>query len=224
MLQFKVPQNIKMPDQIIGPLTLEQFLYLLFASGIIYVVYIYVGYNNYFYALSIPVALMALAFAFVPVNEQPFSKFVANFVLFLFKPKTLLWLQLPPPVFETAPQAKKEDKKSEIEAIKHPEEVKSQLQQLSLILDTQMTPQDIRAKAEELNVEQHSTPTKKPIPSTSEATKSIAHNIQSGFKQLSSTITGLFTRKPKAQPSVNEEAVKQKEDKKQKMLEIARSK
>lgn len=223
MLQFKVPQNIKMPDQIIGPLTLEQFLYLLFAAGIIYIEYINLGYNNYFYASAIPVALLAIAFAFVPVNEQPFSKFVANLIIFLVKPKTLLWLQLPPPVFETAPQAKKEDKQSEIEAIKHPEEVKSQLQQLSLILDTQMTAQDIRAKADDLNLSQHQKPKPTTLNTTSPTT-SLTANIQTGFKTLSTTLTQIFKSKPQVQSAVNEESAKQLAAKKQKMLEIAKTK
>lgn len=225
MLQFKVPQNIKMPDQIIGPLTLEQFLYLLFAAGIIYIVYIYVGYNNYFYAISIPVALIAIAFAFVPINEQPFSRFIGNLILFLAKPKILLWLQLPPPVFATSTPAKSKDSKSEIEAIKHPEEVRSQLQQLSLILDTQMTPQDIRAKAEDLNV--HPSHTSKPaiIPGQIESpTSSITSNIHQGFHTISSSISDIFKRKPQVQSSTNEEAAKQLAAKKQKMLEIANSK
>jgi len=82
MLQYKVPQNIKMPDQIIGPLTLEQFLYLLFSAAGVYMVYLQFGAGNLFYTISIPLVLLALAFAFVPVNEQPFSKFVLNFLKF----------------------------------------------------------------------------------------------------------------------------------------------
>ncbi|MFA4930247.1 MAG: PrgI family protein [Patescibacteria group bacterium] len=168
MLQYKVPQNIKMPDQIIGPLTLEQFLYLLFASAIIYMVYLYFGYGNLFYALSIPVALVAIAFAFVPVNEQPFSKFIANLLLFLASPKVMLWQQQPPPVFELSSQTSKADKAKEKEAIRHPGEVKSQLQQLSLILDTQIEPEkDVRQKMTE---HEQDKPATRPQPNVKKAT------------------------------------------------------
>lgn len=140
MLQFKIPQNIKMPDQIIGPLTLEQFMYLLFACGIIYIAYIYVGYGNLFYIISIPVAILAVAFAFVPVNEQPFSKFVSNLIIYLIAPKVLVWQQTTPSLFDiTAKKATAKEKAEEKEAILHPEEVKSQLQQISLILDTRVS-------------------------------------------------------------------------------------
>ncbi len=222
MLQFKVPQNIKMKDQIIGPLTLEQFLYILFASGIIYVTYIYVGYNNYFYAIGIPVALLAIGFAFVPINEQPFSKFVTNLILFLSRPKTLLWLQLPPPVFETAPKATKAEEKEEKELLKQPEEVKSQLQQLSLILDTQITAKNIRDKQNDLNINapEHTPKPQSKLPKNT-TDISIGQNIQEKFKNISSTISGIFKKK-EAPSATNEVVEKQKEDKKQKMLEITK--
>jgi hypothetical protein len=226
MLQFKVPQNIKMPDQIIGPLTLEQFLYLLFGAGLIYITFLYVGYGNIFYAISIIIALLAIAFAFVPVNEQPFSKFVMNFVLFLTRPKVLLWLQLPPPIFESGQTEKKKDDQAEKEAIRHPEEVKSQLQQLSLILDTQMTPTSIRAKAESLTTDKPVSiaPAKRILPaSNNQPITAPSDTAPSRLGMISSTITGLFKRPSKVTTDVNEAIKQDLADKKQQMLEIART-
>ncbi|HPN67476.1 MAG TPA: PrgI family protein [bacterium] len=228
MLQYKVPQNIKMPDQIIGSLTLEQFLYLLFAAGLIYVAYLYIGYGNLFYVISIAISLIAIAFAFVPVNEQPFSKFVANFILFLARPKVLLWLQLPPPIFDTGLSEKKKDDKAEKEAIRHPEEVKSQLQQLSLVLDTQMSPASIRAKIESLDTDKPIgiVPAKKVLPSHQDnnpSTPPNKTNIASRFSQVSSTITSLFKRPPKSTGNVTDNMKQAQEKKKQQMMEIANS-
>lgn len=215
MLQFKVPQNIKMPDQIIGPLTLEQFLYLLFAAGISYIVYIYVGYNTYFWAIVLPVCSLALAFAFVPVNEQPFSKFFSNLIVFLIKPKILMWRQMPPEVFDISPASLRKASTEEKEEIMHPEEVKSQLQQLALVLDTRTArPPEIRQEITQIKKETKPIITD-PVKKTGDKTN---HLIQ--FK---SAITGLFSR-PKATNQADlDKLAKEKISRKEALIQIASS-
>lgn len=232
MLQYKVPQNIKMPDQIIGPLTLEQFLYLLFSAAGVYMVYLQFGAGNLFYAISIPLVLLALAFAFVPVNEQPFSKFVLNLLLFLAGPKILTWQPLPPPVFEGISQTAKSDTAKEKQEIKHPEEIKSQLQQLSLILDTQIEPQkDIRSTISEIAQEdtakqtllekQQSNPSvpttnSNPIPSA------INNNVQPATGNVGSFFKNIFAKKPTEPMAPAEITAKENQTKKDAIAEILR--
>lgn len=209
MLQYKVPQNIRMPDQIIGPLTLEQFLYLLFAAAFIYIAYLYIGYGVYFWVASVPVALVAIAFAFVPVNEQPFSKFIANLVLFLARGKVLTWQQLPPPVFEQMTKTST-DKQKEKEDLLHPQEVKSQLQQLSLILDTQTMPdQNLRQTITDIKQDKAGI-------STTSSDKSALKK----FKSIGSLFSGLFSKKPQVQPPVNEAYQQQQQAKKEAVMNV----
>lgn len=218
MLQFKVPQNIKMPDQIIGPLTLEQFLYLLFAGGISYIVYIYVGYNNLFWAIIIPAWCLALAFAFVPVNEQPFSKFFANLITFIIKPKILMWRQLPPDVFDVSPIATKAASDEEKEEIMHPEEVKSQLQQLSMVLDNRTAkPPEIRQEISTIKTE-----TKPSVPVKPTKEKS-GPALADRFNQFKATITGIFSRPKKTREADLDKIAQDKETKKEILTQIASS-
>jgi len=100
MAQYKVPQNIDMQDKIFGPLTLFQFLYLLIGGMFSYALLktsIYL-----FIAFGIPVVVLALAFAFVKVQDQPFSKFLASLVHYLLTPKTWVWHKGPSTVVTIA--------------------------------------------------------------------------------------------------------------------------
>lgn len=232
MLQYKVPQNIKMPDQIIGPLTLEQFLYLLFSAAGVYMVYLQFGAGNLFYAISIPLVLLALAFAFVPVNEQPFSKFVLNLLLFLIGPKILTWQPLPPPVFEGISQTKTDTSKEKQE-IKHPEEIKSQLQQLSMILDTQIEPQkDIRSTISEIAQDettkqtlldkQKQNITANPAPSTNPIPSAINNNIQPASSTVGSFFKNIFAKKTSEPQAPQEIMAKENQTKKDAIAEILR--
>lgn len=94
-MRYKVPQNIDMEDRIVGPLTLMQFVYLFVGFGIIYVLYQTIFFTQpiIFYVIAIPTGLMALALAFLKVQEIPFPKFLLYTALFLIKPKRRIWLK-----------------------------------------------------------------------------------------------------------------------------------
>jgi hypothetical protein len=89
-MQFQVPQFTELEDKVIGPLTLKQFLYLLGAGVIIFILY---KFLNLFLViiLSIPVAGVAILLAFVKVNNQPFISTAKNFFGFLRKPDFYVW-------------------------------------------------------------------------------------------------------------------------------------
>jgi hypothetical protein len=89
-MQFQVPQFTEIEDKVIGPFTLKQFLYLL-AGGVI--IFIFYKIFNLFITilLSLPVAAVVIALAFVKVNNQPFISMVKNFFGFLRKPDFYVW-------------------------------------------------------------------------------------------------------------------------------------
>lgn len=90
MPQFKVPQNLDMEDRIIGKLTISQFGYLAFGGLVAYVALIKLP-GVFGIIIAIPVALIAFAFTFVRVQDQPFSKFVTSLISYIGNPRDRTW-------------------------------------------------------------------------------------------------------------------------------------
>lgn len=89
-MQFQVPQYIDIEDKVIGPLTIRQFLYLLAAGAIVFVLYTIL--NLYVtIILAIPIAVIAFALGFIKVNNQPFINAIKNLFGFLKKPDFYVW-------------------------------------------------------------------------------------------------------------------------------------
>ncbi len=90
MARYEVPQFSEIQTKIVGPFTLKQFLYLGFGGGIFY---LFIKTLNFFLALlfGVPIAALALALAFVKINGQPFSKFLADAFKFISRPKFYIW-------------------------------------------------------------------------------------------------------------------------------------
>lgn len=129
-MQFQVPQNIDLEDKIVGPLTLKQFLYLLVGGMLDYAWYTFFD-TSLFILMMIPTTLFALAMAFARVQDQPFPKFLGSLIIFVIRPKILIWGKSLKPKIIEAPDAKKEK-------IIHPKFAsESQIQKLAQIIDTQ---------------------------------------------------------------------------------------
>ena len=89
-MQFEVPQFIEVEDKIFGPLTWRQFVYLSGGIGMAVVMFFFLPFIL-FALFGIPLALLAGALAFYPVNNRPFSYFLEGVVNFVFRPKRYLW-------------------------------------------------------------------------------------------------------------------------------------
>ena len=136
-MQFRVPQNIDLEDKIIGPLTMIQFIYVLVGGLIDYLFFQWFGIKHLgiFLFLAIPIALVALALAFLKIQDQPLSHFVKAGLAYLSRPKIRIWRRegiTPPVILEKSKEQKKE-------AVSLPKKhiEKSQLEQLAYALDTQ---------------------------------------------------------------------------------------
>lgn len=90
MPQYKVPQNIDLPDKIVGPLTILQFGYLLI-GGMISFALIKTGNLIVIVLIAIPLILLSLALAFLKIQNQSFGKFFINLIIFTFNPKARVW-------------------------------------------------------------------------------------------------------------------------------------
>lgn len=89
-MRFEVPQFIEIEDKIFGPLTWRQFLYLGGGVGMGVVLFFTTPFIV-FLIFGLPLALLAGALAFYPVNSRPFSYFLEAIVGYLRRQKLYLW-------------------------------------------------------------------------------------------------------------------------------------
>lgn len=90
ILRFKVPQSIDMPDRIVGPLTMIQFVEAVLGGGLAYVLY-----NSFPSPLnlicSVIVGIFTVAIIFVKINERPFLFYLLALLKFISTPKQRVW-------------------------------------------------------------------------------------------------------------------------------------
>lgn len=91
-MRFEVPQFIEIEDKIFGPLTWRQFLYLGGGVGMGVVLFFTTPFIV-FVIFGLPLALLAGALAFYPVNNRPFSYFLEAIIGYIGGTKLYLWKQ-----------------------------------------------------------------------------------------------------------------------------------
>lgn len=89
-MRFEVPQFIDIEDKIFGPLTWRQFLYVGGGVGMGVVLFFTTNFIIFF-IIGLPLALLAGALAFYPVNNRPFSFFLEAIVNYLKGDKFYVW-------------------------------------------------------------------------------------------------------------------------------------
>lgn len=91
---FQVPQFIDIEDKIFGPFTFRQFLYLAGGAGFVVVMFklfpIIVAL-----IISTPVAALALALAFLKINNKSFIFILEAFIKYHFGGKLYIWKKSP---------------------------------------------------------------------------------------------------------------------------------
>lgn len=89
-MRFTVPQFIEIEDKIFGPLTWKQFLYV--GGGLGMAVVLLLTTNIVVFVLiGVPLATLAGALAFYPINNRPFSVFLENAFNYLFAEREYYW-------------------------------------------------------------------------------------------------------------------------------------
>lgn len=98
-MRFKVPQNIDMPDRILGPLTMIQFVEAVLGGGLAYVCFgsLPKPINQ---ILAVLVLLFTAAVVFLKINERPFLFYFMTFLKFIGTPKRRVWQKDSPDGFE----------------------------------------------------------------------------------------------------------------------------
>lgn len=104
-MRFEVPQFIEIEDKIFGPFTWRQFLYL--SGGVGMGVVLFFTTNIFIFLLiGLPLAALAGALAFYPVNNRPFSFFLESIFNYLMKQKLYLWRKKSDVVYRSSHPAK----------------------------------------------------------------------------------------------------------------------
>lgn len=91
-MRFEVPQFIEIEDKIFGPLTWRQFLYLGGGVGMAAVMFFTLPIIL-FLIFGLPLALLAGALSFYPVNNRPFSFFLEAIFNYVMGQRLYLWRQ-----------------------------------------------------------------------------------------------------------------------------------
>lgn len=89
-MRFTVPQFIEIEDKIFGPLTWKQFLYVGGGFGMSIVLFMVAPFPI-FLLFGVPIAILASALAFFPVNNRPFSAILEAAVNYYMGEREYYW-------------------------------------------------------------------------------------------------------------------------------------
>lgn len=89
-MRFTVPQFIEIEDKIFGPLTWKQFLYVGGGLGMAVVLLLTTNMIVFIF-IGLPLATLAGALAFYPINNRPFSVFLENAFNYFFAEREYYW-------------------------------------------------------------------------------------------------------------------------------------
>lgn len=92
--KFIVPQFIDKEDQILGPITVRQFLIMLVGTLLIFIAYKLLA-TPYFIGLALLIVAVGGTFGFMKINGQPFHIFFINFLQTSIRPPLRVWDKRP---------------------------------------------------------------------------------------------------------------------------------
>lgn len=135
-MQYKIPQDVQREDKIIGPFTLQQFLYLISGAMMGYIVFSIVSKIAHSFGVGFLFGIIFFAaigaFAVIEIQGKSLPDFVVAFILFSLRPRKRVWQKdIFIPDIAYIPTKKKEGAPP-----KDPSQIKSELEKLSHVLDT----------------------------------------------------------------------------------------
>ncbi|MFZ2804052.1 MAG: PrgI family protein [Patescibacteria group bacterium] len=133
--KFIVPQFIDKEDQILGPITVRQFLISLITVFTIFIASRILAFP-YFLAYAIIAAAIGGTFGFMKINGQPFHIFFLNFLQTTIRPPLRVWDKRPTDA-EVRSYLTKADTTAPTKVIaQKPRPESSRLRDLSLVVNT----------------------------------------------------------------------------------------
>ena len=89
-MRFQLPQFIETETKIVGPFTLQQFLWVAGGAAFTFLFYMLVK-GVLFFFLAIPVALIFLALAFLKIDGVPLIVYASYSLSYLTNPKKYIF-------------------------------------------------------------------------------------------------------------------------------------
>lgn len=94
MKQHPVPQNIMSVEfKLFGEMTARQFAYIGGAGLFSWLLYLTPLPGAIVWPIIICLLLLALAFAFFPINDRPFDEWITNYIIAIMRPTRRVWKQ-----------------------------------------------------------------------------------------------------------------------------------
>jgi hypothetical protein len=90
-MQFQVPQFIEVEDQIFGPFTLRQFIYMAGGAGFTAMMVFLLPSLFLAVIISIPVAGLSAALAFYKINNRPLVELIQSMVAYYMNTNLYIW-------------------------------------------------------------------------------------------------------------------------------------
>ncbi len=89
-MRFQLPQFIETETKIVGPFTLQQFLWV--AGGVAFVFLLYILVKGVlFFVLALPVGGLFVAFAFVKIEDVPLVVYASYGLSYILNPKKYIF-------------------------------------------------------------------------------------------------------------------------------------
>lgn len=85
-MRFQLPQFIETETKIVGPFTLQQFLWIAGGAAFMFLFYTLIK-GILFFFFAIPVAIIFLAFAFVKIDGVPLIVYASYSISYFTNPK-----------------------------------------------------------------------------------------------------------------------------------------
>lgn len=89
-MRFQLPQFIETEVKIVGPFTLQQFLWIAGGAAILFLLFMFTK-GLLFIALALPIASIFLALAFVKVNEVSLLVYISYGLSYILNPKKYIF-------------------------------------------------------------------------------------------------------------------------------------
>src|SRR3989344_340606 len=89
-MRFQLPQFIETETKIVGPFTLQQFLWIAGGTAFVFLIFMLVK-NVLFFVFAIPIAIIFLALAFVKIEGVTLIVYASYGISYLTNPKKYIY-------------------------------------------------------------------------------------------------------------------------------------
>ncbi len=89
-MRFQLPQFIETETKIVGPFTLQQFLWIAGGATFVFLLYILVK-GVLFFVLALPIGGIFLALAFVKIEDVPLIVYASYGLSYIMNPKKYIF-------------------------------------------------------------------------------------------------------------------------------------